>query len=269
MKIGIITDIHYGRDGYFGTKLRRIFRDTDLLLERFVDEMNNQVKPDLVVQLGDLIEDTDLNTDRKSLERVGQYFRALNAPVVHVLGNHDRRDLSPDDFKEVLGSDCFATTITLGGVDLCFLDSELDNMVPFFTEGVLSLLQDCQKSSLRPRILFSHHPLADYCVEGNENWSPTNVHKAFPSNRAEACSLVDNIPGVIACVNGHLHANYSLKRGGTQFITVQCLVDNFRNDGTPAASYGVLEIGSKSSQLQVFGNDRACFSIDRGLANAL
>lgn len=267
MKIGIITDIHYGRDGYFGTQLRRIFRHTDELLEKFVIEMNQRVRPDIVVQLGDLIEDTDRETDLRNLGRVAQYFASLQAPVIHVLGNHDRRDLTRSDFCNVLGDRCFREFVSFDKVNLCFVDSELDGVVPFFTESALSNIQRLGADSQRPTIFFSHHPIAEYDIKANPNWSPTNVHKAFPSNRETACSLIQSLPGTIVSVNGHLHANYKVESKGLGFVTVQSLVDNFRNDGTPAGAYGVLEVGPTRSQIEVFGNDPAVFTVERGLAN--
>lgn len=74
--------------------LPRIFRDPDSFLERSRRQMNDRIKPDLVVQLGDLIQDTDLDSDRKSLKRVAKYLHSLHAPAAHLLGNHDRRVLS-------------------------------------------------------------------------------------------------------------------------------------------------------------------------------
>ena len=43
---------------------------------KFVVELNERVRPDVVVQLGDLIEGSEPDTARKNLERVGQYFGA-------------------------------------------------------------------------------------------------------------------------------------------------------------------------------------------------
>ncbi len=51
--LALITDLHFGPEARFGGKLRKLTAHAGDLTRAFVDRMNREVKPDLVVNLGD------------------------------------------------------------------------------------------------------------------------------------------------------------------------------------------------------------------------
>jgi metallophosphoesterase superfamily enzyme len=56
LTIALVTDVHVGPEARFQGKLRKLTAHAPALLERFVERMNREVCPDVVVQLGDVIE---------------------------------------------------------------------------------------------------------------------------------------------------------------------------------------------------------------------
>ena len=53
MRIGFISDVHYGPPTWFEGKLAKLTQFADELTLRFVDRMNREFRPDLVVNLGE------------------------------------------------------------------------------------------------------------------------------------------------------------------------------------------------------------------------
>ena len=57
LTLGVVTDIHLGPRASFDGKLRKLSDQAEPLLRALALEMREQVRPDLVVNLGDVIED--------------------------------------------------------------------------------------------------------------------------------------------------------------------------------------------------------------------
>ena len=55
MRFALISDEHFGPTAYFEGKLRKLTAQAGKLCEAFVSRMNQEVRPDLVVNLGDVI----------------------------------------------------------------------------------------------------------------------------------------------------------------------------------------------------------------------
>ena len=90
-KIGIITDVHstYSKSGPY-----RIGLDSYTSLKSFAQEMNQNFQPDAVVEIGDFIDGSETNNAR-ALETYQETQSLIdtikNAPVLHVMGNHETR----------------------------------------------------------------------------------------------------------------------------------------------------------------------------------
>src|SRR5882724_7123399 len=93
----LISDPHFGKEAGYDGNLRKLTAQAPRLTRGFVDRMNDVVHPDLVVNLGDDIEDESRDAD---LVRYGECMRELarcSAEVRHVAGNHDLINLTEDD----------------------------------------------------------------------------------------------------------------------------------------------------------------------------
>ena len=58
-----ISDAHFGPDATFDGKLRKLSGQAPALTAAFAARMRDEVKPDLVVNLGDAVEDEAPSTD--------------------------------------------------------------------------------------------------------------------------------------------------------------------------------------------------------------
>lgn len=105
-RIGIVTDMH----GQTGKQYSYKFMDPDKIMRpliRFEGYMADVFNPDLVVQDGDLVE----GTGRKGEKSVTDFtfltdeFSRTGIPVLHVIGNHDRRGFDDATWKSLTGND--------------------------------------------------------------------------------------------------------------------------------------------------------------------
>ena len=101
MKFAILTDIHLGPEGYYKGVLRRISKDAKFFLDDFVNEINNNVKPDFVVILGDLVNDVDEVTDKNNINYIVKLLKKAKCPVYYVAGNHDLKNISKDELTKL------------------------------------------------------------------------------------------------------------------------------------------------------------------------
>ena len=108
VRIAVVADIHHGADSLTkrGSTALGLMAD----FARFVAE----AKPDAVVDLGDRISDVDTETDRRLEAEVAEAFRAINVPVHHICGNHDRDHLTVADNEAILGQALGHATLDIG-----------------------------------------------------------------------------------------------------------------------------------------------------------
>src|ERR1700722_20365976 len=96
LTLGIITDVHFGPEARWQGKLRKLTHLAGELTADFVRRMNDEVKPDLVVNLGDDIEDESREADLRRYGECQAILRGANAELVNVAGNHDLIHMNRD-----------------------------------------------------------------------------------------------------------------------------------------------------------------------------
>ena len=57
MRLALITDVHFGPPATFEGKLRKLSHHALALTREFIHRINTVERPDLVVNLGDVVED--------------------------------------------------------------------------------------------------------------------------------------------------------------------------------------------------------------------
>src|SRR5262245_57865533 len=103
LTLALITDLHFGPAAFFGAKLRKLTALAPALSRAFVARMNEEVRPDLVVNLGDDIEDENPEVDRARYAECLGILGQARAELVHVAGNHDTINLSSADLRTAWG----------------------------------------------------------------------------------------------------------------------------------------------------------------------
>jgi 3',5'-cyclic-AMP phosphodiesterase len=269
--LALISDIHFGPEARFGGKLRKLTAQAPALAQAFVERMNRDVKPDLIVNLGDDIEDESLEADRARYRACIDVLKGADAELVHVAGNHDLIYLTPSDLLEAWGRPGrgeLYSSFDRGGVHFIVLHTHerKDLDVSVDRAQLEWLAADLKAASSAPVIVLMHHSAADQDLRGNR-WFEGHPNICLVRERRALRALFEAHGGVLAVFNGHLHWNHLDVIRGIPYVTLQSLIENLDDDapGRPAAAHAVVRISKKRVVVEVEGAALARYQFDRAL----
>jgi 3',5'-cyclic AMP phosphodiesterase CpdA len=227
--------------------------------------MNQVAKPDLVINLGDVIEDETLALDEQRYRRFQQILAELDCGVLHVAGNHDTINLSDEHLLALWGKQQqLYYSKDIEGFHLAVLRSieERGKRVHIPAAQIRWLEADLAQTRL-PTLVFVHHPLAEMDLSGNR-WFEKARHICLISNRSQVRSVLKNSGKVRAVFNGHAHWNHLDVIDGIPFVTLQSLVENVDDDmpGRPAAAHAIVDVSSTQMRVYVAGLEPARYQFD-------
>ena len=198
VRFGVMTDIH-----------KDIMHDADERLSVFVDRMN-KLKPDFVIQLGDLC--IPIPENQGFLE----IWNRFNGPRHHVLGNHDmdgdgkhRPDkayaFTSEETMAFLGMKKRYDSFDVHGIHFIILDGNEKGpgQTPYYRyvlEEQADWLRQDLEATQRPTIVFIH--------QGLERESASVANQASIRSILEQPKLKNGQNKVIACFSGHHHRDY-------------------------------------------------------------
>lgn len=107
-KLVVFSDIHYApeRPVNNGSIIDRKLTECAIpVLEKLIYEINNEIKPDVAINLGDLIEDfNDHDKDIINLNFIWNLLKRIEAPFYSIIGNHDLRSMSSrTEVEQIMG----------------------------------------------------------------------------------------------------------------------------------------------------------------------
>jgi len=166
IKIGFITDIH----GYRTSKANGDIRDDSRIgLESFVKKMNEEFHPNFVVDGGDLIEGSKRKGEKSfgDWKLLATYFSKLNAPAYHVIGNHELRGFTKEEWVKINNYEKSYYYFDQDDLRVFVLDgNENEKIGPeavgayFLSEEQFNWLEEKLSESKKMRkIVFIHYPV--------------------------------------------------------------------------------------------------------------
>jgi Icc protein len=260
LTIGIVTDLHFGPEARHEGKLRKLTHEAGDLARAFVRAMNDEVKPDLVVNLGDDIEDESREADLARYGECQAILRTAKAPLVNVAGNHDLIHLNREDmcrFWQHTGPLYYS--FEAGGWHFVVLHTiERQDVEIRLPETQLEWLREDLRGGTGNTVVLMHHSASDQYLE-DSRWWPGRAHLALVKERAELRRILEESGRVRAVFNGHLHWNHLDVLAGIPYVTVQSLIENLDEDapGRAAAAHAVVTLGERGMKVRVRGNDPA------------
>jgi 3',5'-cyclic AMP phosphodiesterase CpdA len=265
MKFAIINDMHIGPKGSGFAKgvQRKLTEESERLVKRFVNDMNETEHPKFVICLGDLIEDiNDREKDIESFKYALDLLAPLKAPLHCLVGNHDVRTLKQEEIADMLGYDRMYYSFDSGDFHFVCLSFEMtgahttdviDIRAEVPTDQVEWLKKDLAKAD-KTTIVFTHYGLADDNMEGNF-WFNGEIKHAALGNRGEVRKILEESGRIKAVINAHQHWNRLNEHNGIPYFTITSLVENTNNDGVPAEAFTIVNLTSDSIDVDVRGND--------------
>lgn len=130
-KVVIFSDVHYApeRPENNGSNIERKLTQYSIpLLEKLIKIINNDIKPDIAINLGDLIEDfNNHDKDIINLNFIWKFLKNIEIPFYSVTGNHDLRSMqSRNEVEKIMGYNHSTFSIDILGYHFIFLGLDVD-----------------------------------------------------------------------------------------------------------------------------------------------
>ncbi|MCP5025341.1 MAG: metallophosphoesterase-domain-containing protein [Actinomycetia bacterium] len=236
-----MTDIHNGR-----RSLTKKGPEAVRLLEQFAEFVEVE-SPDLVVELGDRVTDTDPDADRAALEGVADVFAAMGARRVHVMGNHDLVNLSIADNEDCLGQSFASHSVDAKGWHLVFWQADVHmslDHAPRLTDADLAWLESDLAATDLPTIVFTHVPLDGASMTGNYYFQANPQFGGY-GNVDRAQKVISEAGVVALCVAGHVHWNNISRIDGIPYLSLQSLTESYTTQDQAASSWATLTLDER------------------------
>ena len=266
LTIGFVTDLHFGPAAYHDGKLRKLTHHAAELTRGVVRAMNDELHPDLLVNLGDDIEDESRDADLARYTECQDILRTAKAELVNVAGNHDTIHLTRDDLARVWRHEGpLFYAIDRGGFHIVVLHTlERKDVEVRIPHAQLEwLAADLARTTL-PVVVLMHHSASEQDLE-DSFWFKGLAHLALVKERAELRRILQDSGKVRVVFNGHVHRNHLDVIAGIPYVTIQSLIENLDEDapGRAAGAHAIATIDESRIVVRVRGNDPARYQFDR------
>lgn len=265
MRFALISDVHLGPAASHQGKLRKLTHLSEQLVTGFVRRMRDELNPDLVINLGDVLEDESPKLDRSRYTRFVALLREIGKPVLHVAGNHDTINLTPAELCQIWGDTPDVTySRDVGGVHFAVLRTieHRGERIELPDAQIRWLEQDLAQSAL-PCVVLMHHPASEMRLDGNR-WFEKRPNLCRVVERRALREVIERSGKVLAVFNGHVHWNHFDVIAGIPYITLQSLIENLDDDapGRAAAAYAVCELDERRLVITVYGAEQLRYQIE-------
>jgi Icc protein len=268
LTIGFVTDLHFGPAAYHDGKLRKLTHHAADLTRGVVRAMNEEIRPDLLVNLGDDIEDEGRDADLARYTECQGILRTAKAELINVAGNHDTIHLTREDLTRIWRLDAPSPlfySLDRGDHHLVILHTlERKDVEVRIPQAQLEWLKDDLARTKLPVIVLMHHSASEQDLS-DSFWFKGLSHLALVKERADLRRILEESGKVRAVFNGHVHRNHLDVIAGIPYVTIQSLIENLDEDapGRPAAAHAVATITASRIVVRVRGNDPARYQFDR------
>lgn len=251
-KMVIFSDLHYAPKTPInsGSKLIKFALP---ILEKIIDKINNEIKPDVVVNLGDLIEDfNDHDKDIESLKFVWNEFSKINTRFYSVIGNHDLRSMnSIKEVEQIMGYEHSTFSKDINGYHLIFLGTEKDEelKVQIFSKEDMDWLKKDLANNKLPCLVFLHYGLAEDDMRGNK-WFEECPEKALLGNRRDLKEVLKKDENVIAVFSGHQHWTKKLEEDNINYYVIGSLTERDDDKEVPDGVYFEVELDGRKINVE-------------------
>lgn len=267
LTLAILTDLHFGPEARFEGKLRKLSHEAGPLARVIATRLREEpyLRPDLVVNLGDDVEDESREADLMRYAECQSILRSVGRPVINVAGNHDVVFMGQADLNRIWGREGpLHYSFDESGWHFVVLNTleqkDVDVRLP--AAQLRWVAADLAATSL-PTIVLMHHPASEQDLS-ESRWFSLRPNLALVRERAELRQIFEASGRVRAVFNGHVHRNYLDVIGGIPYVTCQALIENLDDDapGRPAATFTMVHLDKRRIVVRAFGNDPARYQFE-------
>ncbi len=268
LTLGVITDLHIGPRALHEGKLRKLSDQAGTLAAVFVERMRSEIQPQLIVNLGDMVQDEGPEEDRTRYEQGLALLRKAGAEVINVAGNHDQMHLDEATLRRswgLAGDGPLHYSFDREGFHFVMLHTHerVDRDVRLGDEQLRWLEADLAANEL-PCVVLMHHPAAEQDLRGNY-WFEGRDRVCLVADRRQLRERLQADGRTFLVLNGHAHWNHLGVIAGIPYITFQSPIENIEQDapGVAAATHAVLRIDERWTTVEVAGRQPARYQLER------
>jgi len=265
VRFALVTDVHFGPPAYFAGRLSKLSDAAPELLRGVVEQLRRNDNPDLVVNLGDVVEDENHDADYARYRDFVAILSESADCVLHVAGNHDSINLADEEIATLWnhGEPLFYSRRVAGVSFIVLRTLEIKDRAVHVHEEQLRWLAAELASAEPPVVVLMHHPASEMRLAGNR-WFENAPHICRVAERRQLRRILEDSGKVVAVFNGHAHWNHFDVIGGIAYVTLQSLIENLDDGppGRPAAAWALCELDSHRLVIDVRGEERARYQIE-------
>ena len=249
LKLCIFSDIHYIDKKPNWTVNQKLTEYSTILLDKIIDKVNNEIKPDVCICLGDMIQASKSKEDDiNNIKYIWNKLKTINVPFFSLIGNHELKMMeNSKEVLELMGYErsCFSTDIDK--YHLLFLGTEINDKDKLYRTQYLSsddlkwIKEDLGLNKDKKIFIFSHFGIAEDDMKGNF-WCEKDPETALFRNRDELKGLLLKQKNIVAVFSGHQHWTKKLQENGISYYIVGSLIENINSDGIPDGVYFEVEV---------------------------
>ena len=260
MKLVVCSDLHYASETpVHNTKSshRKLWNVAVPLMEKFIHKIDNDIKPDAVVFLGDFIEDLqDYDKDIRNFSFIWKLIKNMKTPFYSVVGNHDLRTVkNEDEIKNIMEYENLTYSINIKGYHLVFLGLTISEHAPppaqggihrtrYISDKNIKWLKNDLKQNNLPVLIFHHFGIAEDNMKGNY-WFGEKAEMGLLGNRTELKEILKADKNILAVFSGHQHWTKKLTEDGIDYYVIGALTENVNDDGIPDGVYFEVDLEDK------------------------
>lgn len=237
-----------------------------------------ELEPDKVLLLGDLIQNKNMAEDVVLLRRVLNSLLPLRNKAIFALGNHESRDLGAEMTQIILREQGFDDTLygleSFTDMNLLWLSTQQlgkgeDRSDVLPTEQV-TWLKETLSTLKKPTLLCAHHGLLPQKLEGNFYFEHGHVDRMTIQNWKELEPIIEDSQLVPLIVQGHAHWLSMSLMHHVPMLTLPSFVENLYWEGEDIlpAHYTLIESDKKMIRVRIYSGEFVTSSFEIPLRNS-
>lgn len=226
-----------------GSKIeRKLMQYAIPLLSKLTDEINNNIKPDIVLNLGDLVEDfNNHDEDIKNLKYIWEEFKNIEPTFYSLIGNHDLRSMSSrNEVENIRGYNHSTFSFDKCGFHFICLGTFVNNEIgtaeggifktQFISDEDMEWLKNDLRQNDKSTLVFVHFGVAEDDMKGNW-WFESCPECALLGNRKELKEILKGDKNIVGVFSGHQHWTKDIEEDGINYYVIGSMTENINNDG--------------------------------------